>query len=116
MDDFFGSTINPSPGECCCEDAILKDWPFKHYDKDKDRLFTTWDDFGYRVYADVDGEETRIFIHDHLGVTESYLHPIIPDSKRAKYERLMREGTLIRECRRDNSVLPAIKSLLMLSK
>ncbi len=112
---FIGSSMNPRSGHCACEDAILKDWPFKHYDKEKDCLYSTFDDFGYEIWADAQGHEKKFYKHKHWGVTESYSH-LIPPSHSEEYEKYKKEGHKISEYQQDNSVVPVIKQLLLQEK
>lgn len=88
---------------CGCESAILQNYQFNHYNKSKDGLGTSFDDFGYLNYKDANNEEYKVFAHCFLGVLMSGSHPIgNPDV----------HGMTPIRFEKDNSVIPQIKKML----
>ena len=111
-DDYYGDAMNPIMGECACEDAVRKDYPFRHYDREKDVLLSWFDDFGYKVWADKKGNQRKFYFHEHCGVSASYTH-LCPDDQQDEYEKMKKEGTMFSDYERDNTCIPDIKALLL---
>ena len=88
---------------CDCPTLVVRG-AYNHYDKKKDRLGTTWDDFGYIIYEDDKNEKHKLYGHSHLGVIYSYHHPCCEDPK---------DGWKIKEFIKDNSVIPEIKKYFL---
>ncbi len=86
-------------GECDCPTLVVRG-KINHYDKEKDRLFSVFDDFGYITYKDSEDNLHKLFGHHHLGVVESYKHACCEDPK---------EGWEYVKFEQDNSVIPQIK-------
>ncbi len=67
---------------CNCDTKTV----FNHYEKEKDKLGSEFDDFGYEIYTDTDGVEHKIHFHQHLGLYESYIHHYEDIPREWKYQ------------------------------
>ena len=89
--------------DCQCFNAILANKSFNHHTREKDRLDSVFDDFGYNVYVDNDDVEHKLLSHTHLGVYKSYSHEYDDRDDSRKFLRYEKDNSVIAQIKKNGS-------------
>ena len=85
--------------KCHCIKRIMENFIFRHYNSKEDILGSEFDDFGYNIFKDNNGNEHKMIAHCYLGLYESGYHC---------YEERPENWEWVR-FELDNSIIPKIK-------
>jgi len=81
--------------DCHCYRFILANKSFNHHTREKDRLGSEFDDFGYNVYVDNNSVEHKLLSHTHLGMYKSYSHEYDDHHDSWKFLRYEKDNSVI---------------------
>ena len=89
--------------KCKCIERLINNHNFIHFNREKNRIGSSFDDFGYNEYIDKNGNIQTVYAHKRLGVHLSYEHV---------YEDVPKEWKFVKFVL-DNSVIPKLKEKLL---